>query len=361
MRMCPLLLGMLFITSCGAAVKTSRSPMHTTAISAARKMMKTQGSTEYANVHCALMDKDGSLWFGTTGEGVYRYDGERFTQFTTKEGLRSNTVWSILEDASGSIWFGTDDGICRYDGNAITSIPIPATYNHYGVAASDEATSTKNAVWSILQDRSGTLWIGTSEGVHRYNGTSFTPFLDDASIANPGGLHLKMVACMLEDTKGNIWFGSGMPPGGEGLCRYDGESLTSVKPNGQGWIRALVEHEDGSLYLATRHRGVCRYDGTHCANLTAQAGIHDSSVTSIIKDKAGHLWIATELGSGELGEDGGVWRYDGRDFARFTTTEGLVHNGVYSMVEDRSGNVWFGTRNIGLCRFDGKTFTKMSE
>jgi ligand-binding sensor domain-containing protein len=96
-------------------------------------------------------------------------------------------------------------------------------------------------------------------------------------------------------------------------------------------------------------------------NFTDKAGIDPGSVTTILQDKSGNIWIATELGSGQLGEDGGVWRYDGSSFTKFTTADGLVHNGVFSILEDKSGNIWFGTRNNGLSRYDGKTFTTFSE
>jgi len=85
------------------------------------KIIKPQGRNQEDNVHCGLQDRAGNLWFGTTGEGVYRYDGKAFTHFTEKEGLRNNTVWSILEDKTGNIWFGTADGICRYDGKTFTA------------------------------------------------------------------------------------------------------------------------------------------------------------------------------------------------------------------------------------------------
>src|SRR5260221_3526356 len=88
------------------------------------RIIKTQGTDRSANVHCGLRDKAGNLWFGTTGEGVYRYDGKSFTNFTTKDGLNNNTVWSMVEDEAGNIWFGTDDGLCRYDGRTISNMPI---------------------------------------------------------------------------------------------------------------------------------------------------------------------------------------------------------------------------------------------
>lgn len=330
------------------------------------KLIKTQGTSEYANIHCGLQDKGGNLWFGTTGEGVYRYDGKFFTQFTVKDGLSNNTVWSIAEDKNGNIWFGTDDGICRYDGKTFSRIPISmSNSNNFYLNKSLNAPSAKNDVWSIMQDKSGILWFGTRDGLYCYDGKSFSRFLENKSIVNKDNLHLKMIDCMLEDKKGNIWFASGMGSGGEGICRYNPASheITSHKPYGNGWIRTIIEATDGNIYIATRHNGVCYYDSSSGGfiNFTEKAGINNSSVTTISEDKAGNIWVGTELGSGQLGEDGGVWRFDGKSFTKFTTKEGLIHNGVFTILEDKSGNIWFGTRNIGLCRYDGKTFSSFSE
>lgn len=328
------------------------------------KLVKTQGTSEYANIHCGLMDNTGNLWFGTTGEGVYRYDGKLFTQFTVRDGLSNNTVWSIAEDKNGNIWFGTDDGISRYDGKSVSHIPISvANGNNFYLNNSLNVPSTKNDVWSIMQSKNGMIWFGTRDGVYCFDGKSFSRFLDNKSILNKDSLHLKMIDCMLEDKNGNIWFCSGMAPGGEGVCRYDGKSITNFKPNGDGWIRTIIEDKDGRIYIATRHNGMCLYDSVSnkFTNVTEKAGINNSSLSSIFEDKAGNIWIATELGSGQLGEDGGVWRFDGKTFTKFTTKEGLIHNGVFTIVEDKAGNIWLGTRNIGLCRYDGKTFMNFSD
>ena len=72
-----------------------------------QKYIKTQSLNKGDNVHCSLQDKAGNLWFGTTGDGVYKYDGKSFTQFTAKNGLNSNSVNHMLEDKDGKIWIGT--------------------------------------------------------------------------------------------------------------------------------------------------------------------------------------------------------------------------------------------------------------
>ena len=112
------------MTSCNGQTKSNinaNSQPNSKLISIGQpKIVKTQGSSESDNIHCSLQDRLGNLWLGTTGQGVYRYDGKLFYTYTVKEGLSSNSVWSILEDKVGNIWFGTGDGICRYDGKKLS-------------------------------------------------------------------------------------------------------------------------------------------------------------------------------------------------------------------------------------------------
>jgi len=102
-----LLILLVLGTSCNGQINTNLSKEinnpQKTLTSEQPKLIKTQGTDPYQNIHCGLQDKAGNLWFGTTGEGVYRYDGKSFTQFTVKDGLSNNKVWSILEDTAGNI------------------------------------------------------------------------------------------------------------------------------------------------------------------------------------------------------------------------------------------------------------------
>lgn len=109
---------LLFATSCNGQATTVQ-PNKTVAeqlsfTSKKTKLIKNQGTIEHQNMHCSLQDKNGNLWFGATGEGVYKNDEKEFTQFTDKDGLSSNKVWSILEDKTGYIWIGTTHGVCMY-------------------------------------------------------------------------------------------------------------------------------------------------------------------------------------------------------------------------------------------------------
>ena len=77
------------------------------------------GGDRYTHVQCGLQDKAGNLWFGTTENGLYKYDGKSFSQFLVTNGLNSNDIYCILEDKDGKIWIGTREGLCLYDGKNI--------------------------------------------------------------------------------------------------------------------------------------------------------------------------------------------------------------------------------------------------
>ncbi len=353
-------------TTCNSQVKTDLpkdSVIKSTLISIGQpKLIKHPAAKGYSrgagNVYCALMDKAGNLWFGTTYDGVYRFDGKSFINFTTKDGLNDNCVNSILEDKDGNIWFGTNVGVCRYDGNTITNIPI--TSNNFS-----------GATGVMLQDKSGIMWFSTANGVYCYNGKSFTHFLENDTVINKNRLHLKMVDCMLEDKNGNIWFGSGMM-GGEGICRYDGKSITSFKPNDDVWICNMLEDKVGNIWFSGRSHGYFRYDGKTFTDFTEKIGfspIIDTLETlcltgkvgfgPILEDKIGNIWFTGKMS--RFGGDGGIWRYDDKSCSNYTTIEGFGDYQVWCMVEDKEGNIWIGTNNTGLYRFDGKTFACFSE
>lgn len=331
------------------------------------KLIKTQGSNQYSNIYCGLQDKDGNLWFGTSGEGVYRYNGKSFTQFTTKAGLNSNAVNCILQDKSGNIWFGTREGLCRYNGEAIISFPINRDF--LSALGNDDyytATSKRNTVWSMLQDKKGNIWVGTGDGVYCYDGKNFSRFLANPGVINKNNLQLKMVDCIFEDKDGIIWFASGMPPGTEGICRYDGKNVVSFKPKNEGWFRKIIEDKERNLVFATRIHGVlsCSLSGNiSMASFSAYPQpkeLLNNSLTNILKDKAGNIWIASDYGKFVGDTLGGVWCYRQSEAGEKAFTK-ITAKEVFFMLEDRAGNIWLGTRNTGLYRYDGKTLTNFSE
>jgi len=329
--------------------------MKTSLKSGQLSLIKSQSTNPGDNVHCGLQDRKGNLWFATTADGVFRYNGKTFTNFTTKNGLNSNGVFAIYEDKKGNIWFGTDKGICRFDGKTIS--PFSEANGNFINPFTKEQT-TNIFVNSILEDKNGIFWFGSENGVYCYDGKAFTRFLDNPNLVNPTQFDPKLVLCMIEDKKGNIWFTTRT----EGIYRFDGKTLFNYKPNNESWLRGLLEDKDGNIWIGRREKGVCRYDGKTFTNILQNGTFDLCTVNEITQDKKGNIWFATE---------GGVWHYDPRRavekiFQNISKKDDLRHDGTWFVLEDKSGNFWIGTRNTDLYRYDprqadGKTFTRFTE
>jgi ligand-binding sensor domain-containing protein len=346
---------LLFGTACNGQVKKDlpKEKEHP-------KLIKNIGN---GNVQCGLQDKAGNLWFGTSDNGLYKYDGKSFSQFLVTNGLNSNTIYCILEDKDGKIWIGTEAGLCLYDGKTFAKIQIPLPKNQ--PPNKNDLYRNSHSVFSIMQAKSGKLWFATIDGVYIYDGKSlptgqagFTPFIVNEGA---GGFRSSNnnVEHILEDKGGNIWFGG---RNNEGVYRYDGKSVINIKlkelsslpdsiPKGKNWAWPQLQDKNGNIWFSNWD-GAYRYDGKSFTSFTNKDGLPGfGMVTQIIEDKKGNLWFG---GSG-------ISRYDGKSFTRFTTKDGLANLGVWSILEDTSGNLWVGTRETGLYLYDGKTFIVYSE
>jgi ligand-binding sensor domain-containing protein len=342
---------LILFTSCNGQVK-KELPKDTVSESkiiadGQPKLVRNLGSLKDKgfNVNSSLQDKDGNLWFGTTGDGVYKYDGKLFTQFTTSNGLSSNSARPLLEDKGGKIWIGTDDGVCLYDDNKFSKIQI-VLQNH--------TLSSKYNVWSIMQDKSGKLWFATSIGVYVYDGKSFSSFkVNDNDVS----YCTAKIEKILEDNASNLWFGGRCY---DGVYRYDGKSVTYIKleklyqdgptPRERNWAFPQLQDKNGNIWFSNWD-GVYRYDGKSFTTFTKNDGLAGNGVAVIKEDKNGNIWFGGD----------GLSRYDGKSFTRFTKKDGLLNESVWSLLEDKTGAIWVGTRNTSLFRYDGKTFTSFTD
>ena len=368
----PLLL--VFITSCSGQVKTNIPQAIINQQNQIEgehpKIVRTLG-TQCENVGCQLLDKDGNLWFSIRGEGVYRYDGKSFTNFTTKDGLCNNDVTAIIQDRAGNILLGTKNGICKYDGTKFTKYPVPDTLS----------------ITCMLEDKDGNLWFGVmNKGVYQYDGTNLTNFLYKYEHPFFGEKREKHISDIIQDKSGNIWFSSW---NGGGVCKYDGKifkhylpsidyyktnqdkrrsdntqnSLNFISDNNSfipsqeyisdDMIFSMMEDKAGNIWFATRNHGACRFDGKIFTGFRTKEGFLSSNAYAMLEDKKGNFWFTTEKG--------GVWCYDGKTIKNYNKKDGLINNAVMNVLEDKEGNLWFGTKWFGLSRYGGKTFTTISQ
>lgn len=210
-------------------------------------------------------------------------------------------------------------------------------------------TITRN----IIQDRKGNIWIASWEGIFRYDGKSFTNIISKVSSAR--------FFSVLEDSKGNLWFGSI----GSGVYYYDGKSFRNFTTKDgllNNDVGSIYEDKKGNIWFGV-FGGASRYDGKSFRNyiINGDAMNEDRTgktfqdrppyeVNSIIEDKTGRFWFATR---------GNTFVYDGKTFTVFTHDNKPFKN-VRSIIEDKKGNIWLGGSD-GLWCYGGSTFTNFSQ
>ena len=188
---------------------------------------------------------------------------------------------------------------------------------------------------SILEDTKGNMWFGSvGRGVCRYDGKTFTNYTETE------GLTLTGNNLMIEDRNGNIWIGTDW-----GLYKYDGKYFTMYPGEIFNWFLSMLESKNGNIWFGTQN-GVFEKKGNLWIHYTEEQGLINNIVKSIAEDRYGNVWFGTEKG---------VCKYDGVSFTHFTEKEGLISNIVASIIEDKNGNLWFGTIR-GVSKYDGKSF-----
>jgi ligand-binding sensor domain-containing protein len=307
------------------------------------------------NVRCILQDSHGAIWFGSDGGGLYRYQDKRLVSFTEKDGLCNNQVRTIQEDNKGNIWLGTGNGICRYNSGTFSTIGEKEIYT----------SVSQNVKW---EKQRGDLWFaaGAFKGVYRYsNGVLYNyvfPEAEHNGHASANNYDGYDVYCILEDREGNVWFGTQSM----GVCCFDGRNFKWIKDKGldSAAVRAIFQDRTGNMWFGNNGYGLYSYDGHVLTNVTNEKGLGNpefikklggkegtlARVWAIDEDYAGLLWIGTI--------DAGVWRYDGKQMANYTDKNGLTDIGVTAVYKDKSGALWIGTA-AETCKFNGHSFDKV--
>ncbi|WP_207429069.1 two-component regulator propeller domain-containing protein [Pedobacter sp. SYSU D00535] len=272
-----------------------------------------------------------------------------FNRISAKNGLSQNIVQCMLQDSKGFMWFGTRNGLNRYDGYKFLV---------FKNEASDSTSISDNQVNDILEDRQGNLWIGTNKGLDRFNRNSatfthFDRFGEDVIVRD-----------LFQDSKGKLWVGTT-----KGLFLYTErgtfQNFTKQPKRINGAIYKEVtrieEGINGELWLAKAGDGLINLDPKsrrityfrHDPN--DSASISGNFLKTLIKDKKGNIWAAVR--------DEGISVYDSqtKGFRNYRHIKGdvssLSHNDIISFNCDREGRIWMGTDTRGLCIFDPATST----
>ncbi len=306
-------------------------------------------------VACVLQDRTGFLWLGTQ-EGLNRYDGLRFEIFKHDPAdpatLPANYIHTLLEDPSGGLWVGTQGGLARRD-------QMRGEFTSYRHDPENPNSLSGDQVRAVHRSHDGLLWIGThASGLNRFDPASgvFERFRHDPT--DPGSLSDDRVLTVLEDRLGNLWVGTmdGLNVFGRGASsaiRYrhdpqDPQTLSDPR------VLSILEDSEGILWVGT-FEGLNRFEPR---TETFRSYVHDPADPSslaedrarvLYEDRAGQLWVGT---------DGGLHLFarHTESFARFqhdpADPGSLSSNPVMSIYQDRGGVMWVGTQGGGANKWN---------
>ena len=306
----------------------------------------TNGKT----VQVYLKDSKGNIWyrsskkvFGTEDmgkgnyrsqtmkfeEGIFKYDGKSSTQFTGVDGLPSNNINEITEDASGNIWLATGKGVSRYDGT------------HFTNYTTEHGLSNEYSV-KIKIDPSGNIWVVGLTGISKFNGSNLIQYSSEMGFYGVDLGRMELVS----DHLCNVWF---TVHGGIG--KYDGHEFTYFIKPGFNNTETVISYgsilldKDGSIWFSTdSEEGCYRYDGKTFLFYP------ELNTNDILQDSKGFYWFSN------YGTGTGILKFDGKEYTRYTTAQGMGSNNIFNLAEDPAGNIWLGRRD-GFVKYDREKFT----
>jgi ligand-binding sensor domain-containing protein len=301
---------------------------------------------------------------GQTGQGL------KFERLSLEHRLSQSSVLCILQDRKGFLWFGTQDGLNKYDGYRFT------VYKH---EASDSTSLSENYVEALYEDRSGTLWVGTiGGGLNRFNSDTetFTAFVHDPK--NPHSLSHDAILSIYEDSSRRLWIGTQ----GGGLNEMDRSTGRFTRylhdpnnphslSNNHVWQIREDAATPNTLWLGTED-GLNRFN---CDTGEFTRFVHDSNnprslshnlIRAMHIDHAGTLWVGTwggGLNRFDRNPDSPAKEFNGKSgqFTRFVhdpnNPYSLSHNRIWAIYEDPAapGMLWIATYGGGLNRFDSRS------
>jgi signal transduction histidine kinase/ligand-binding sensor domain-containing protein len=285
------------------------------------RLLEVQSSGHMATIALTRFfeDREGNLWIGTEGDGLYQLQEETITVYSTAQGLIGQNVYPIYQDKTGTIWIGAwGAGLSSFRNGRFTN---------YSVADGVPGPS----VSALGGDRDGNLWVGTHGGFAVFRDGKFRKpdvFLPEHSV----------VQSILQDRGGTLWFGTT-----NGLVAYrGGPSRTITEQDGLAGndVKIIIEGASGDLWIGG-YGGLTRLHGSQFTQWTERDGLPSNSIRSLYEDPDGVLWIGTY--------DGGLGRLKNGKFTRYTENNGLFNNGVFQILEDGRGNLWMSS-NRGIYR-----------
>jgi len=271
---------------------------------------------------------EGSLWLGTLGAGLFLLGNDPAAAVNT--GLPERKVNCLLPISKEDLWVGTDNGLYRWNGKDFCRMALPYRLGNVQVL-------------SLLRDRDSNVWVGTARGLLRINANGIS-FSEEKDLGGSGAIN-----ALFEDREGNVWVG-----GGRGFGRIrDTVFMTYSSATDSRFERAGPIYVDaaGRTWFAPGQGGLYTLKDGHIQPVSTTLPAND--VVYSITGRGDEMWIGRQRG--------GLTRLQVRNGSvtsqTYTNADGLAQNSVFVVLKSRDGSVWAGTLSGGVSRFQNGRFT----
>ena len=320
-------------------------------------------------INCIKLGPDNTIWIGTN-DGVSYYENgtlhalklaentvvrdiifrdngdiraasDKGLLYITKSALSFGKITSIdqpnassIIEHSGKLWYGTNDGLYRLDGNK----------THY---CGKDSKYMQNAITCISKDSKNNLWIGTyGDGMYCYNGERY--FRVDLQLE----LYRKTVLDIYVDDGDNLWLATLR----NGVIQYDQSSktfttLSEAEGLSNNHVRSILQDNTNQFWFGTSGGGVCQFLGKQFATYDMRSGLAGNFIYSVIRDSKNRLWIGNS--------QKGVSVYSNGSFESYSGSNGFLNVKVKSIAEDRKGTIWLGTDGSGVYIYKNEEFQEI--
>ncbi len=374
--------------------------------------LKTEKTLDESPVIDIMEDSKHHIWYSTLGSGVFQSDETSIKNYTTKNGLGHDMVFSTFEYQPNVYWFCTGEGLfelnhgklafinpanldssttyytCLKDKNNVIWIGsgkgvIKCDSNKSATLFNTENGLVNNNIWKLFQDRENNLWFASNEfGVSKLNSERFHSYNSKKGLLNDE------IKAVYEDKLSQLWIGSKL-----GLSKFNTSLTTNytIKQfGGNTEIWDIVQDHTGNILVGTSNGLVVRNNNKFKRISNAEKnGIN--VIFSVLIDNHNQTWLGTQEGIAKInyerielvnatsnikkivwkiyqdkkglywfGTDNGLYVYDNKHINHFTEKQGMTQQSVYGITEDLSGNIWLAT-NAGVYRYSNGLFTVITE
>lgn len=300
-----------------------------------------------------VVDADGTVWAGTDGGGLVMYDGSSWKRFDNSNSIiPSNVIRDLKVDANGTIWAALYNDTAFDDEAGILRINTQSGQVDFSIIELNAAGSSSNSVASVAIDSNGIIWAGTDgNGLMKYDNGTRTFFTSDNS-SLPANNEIIDILVAPDNT---VWLATDLGD----LVHFNGtDTFTVYDPNSSGLPHRAVSLDmdaGGTLWIATDGAGLATFDGSTFSQYMADTnGMYDNTMHKVFLSDAGAVWAGMEKhGLAQFDVQGSAW-------TRYSTSNSGLPQGVEigEMLHDSQGNLWITTDpETGVFRYDGTNWS----